>query len=228
MRCREVRNRIDSLAAQGKAWTDDPVVKEHLDRCAGCTAYVTASSRLSRLLTVGCEDDAVNPTPIEMQRQQVEARVASGRTPSRTRTVAWSWLPDLSMTHHPVLRMGIAVAVLLITAVSIVPFTVHHTVGYDLNLDGVDHHLVQDDQQICDLLTGLGLVEAGVDRCGCNTTSCCLSILDLKTEQEAVMVVGAIARLNEDVLTTRITPIRAKASRSLLQRASEIFRRGSS
>ena len=228
MRCHQVRDRIDRLAAAGEAWADDPALKEHLDRCAGCAEYAAASDGLSRLLNAGRDDDAADVTPIESQRQQVEARAVSGKTPSPTRTVAWRWLPDLSLRHHPVLRMGIAVTVLIITAVSIVPFTVHHTVGYDLNLNGVDHHLVQDDEKICDLLSGLGLVEAGVDRCGCNTTACCLSILDLKSEHEANLVVGAIARLNDETLTTKITPIRAKASRSLLQRAGDILRRGSS
>ena len=228
MRCGEIRDRIDRLAAVGQAWADDPVLAKHLDDCADCVEYAMVSNKLHSLLTVGHEDDAVDATPLALQRQQVEARAAAGRTPSRRRTVAWSWLPDLSMKYHPVLRMGIATAVLLITAVSIVPFTVHHTVGYDLNLNGVDHQLVQDDERICELLTGLGLVEAGVDRCGCDTMSCCLSILDLKTEQEAILVAGAIGSLHDEALTTIITPIRAKASRSLLQRAGDILRRGSS
>jgi len=228
MRCREVRDRIDGLATAGEAWTDDPALVEHLNQCPDCTQYAAASDGLNRLLNAGRVDDVVNATPIEMQRQQVEVRVASGKIVSRARTVAWRWLPDLSMKHHPVLRLAAATAVLMITAVSIVPFTVHHTIGYDLNLNGVDHHLVQDDEKICELLHALGLVEAGVDRCGCDGTACCLSILDLKSEHEANLVVGAIARLNDETLTTKITPIRAKASRSLLQRVGEILQRGSS
>ena len=201
---------------------------EHLNRCPDCAEYATASDALNRLLNAGREDDTVNATPMEIQRRQVEARVASGETPSRTRTVAWRWLPELSLRHHPVLRLGIAVTILLITAVSIIPFTIYDTVGYDLNLNGVDHQLVQDDERICDLLTDLGLVEAGVDRCGCDSIACCLSILDLKSEQEATLVLGVIERLNDETLTTRITPIRAKTSRSLLQRAGEVLQRGSS
>lgn len=228
MRCHDVRDKIDGLAATGKAWMDDTTLMEHLDQCSDCVDYATASDGLNRLLNVAREDDAVGATALEQQRQQVETRAESGKTPRRTRTVAWRWLPELSMKRHPALRLATATAVLLVTAVSIVPFTFHHTVGYDLNLDGVDHQFVLDDERICDLLTSLGLVEAGVDRCGCDATACCLSILDLKSEQEAILVAGAIGRLHDEALTTRITPIRAKASRSLLQRASEIFQRGSS
>jgi len=227
MQCREIRDRIDSLAA-GKVRANDTTLRQHLDECPECAEYAAVSDKLNGLLNIGREDDAVNAAPIEKQRLQVEARAASGAKRSRVRTVAWSWLPDLSLKYHPVLRMGIATAVLIITAVSIVPFTIHHTVGYDLNLNGVDHHLVQDDERICELLTVLGLVEAGVDRCGCDSSACCLSILDLKSEHEVNMVAGAIARLNDETLTTGITPIRAKASRSLLQRAGDILRRGSS
>jgi len=228
MHCREVKNRIDGLTASGEAWTDDPALMEHLNQCPDCARYAAVSDGLNRLLSASREDDVVNTTPIEIQRQQVEARVASNRTPSRTRTVAWWWLPDLSVKRHPVLRLATAVTILIITAIGIMPFTHYHTIGYDLNLNGVDHCLVQNDEQICELLTSLGLVEAGVDRCGCDATACCLSILDLKSEQEAILVMGAIARLNDETLTTKITPIRAKASRSLLQRAGDILLGGSS
>lgn len=228
MNCPDARNRIDGLAAGDNAGTDDLTLIEHLDKCAECAEYAMVSDKLNGLLSIGREDDAVDIVPIGLQRQQVEARAVSGEKRSRVRTVAWRWLPDLSLKHHPILRTGIATAVLLITAVSIVPFTVHRTVGYDLNLDGVDHRLVEDDERICELLTALGLVEAGIDRCGCDTTSCCLSILDLKSEQEVNLVAGAIGRLHDEALTSRITPIRAKASRSLLQRASDMLQGGSS
>ena len=75
---------------------------------------------------------------------------------------------------------------------------------------------------------GIRLVEAGVDHCGYDTTSCCVSILDLKSEQEAILVAGAIGRLHDEELTTSITPIRTKGSSSLLQRAGEILTGGSS
>ena len=227
MRCHNVRKQIDSLAAV-KEYRADTALMEHINRCPDCARYANVSDKLNGLMTAGREDDAADTTPIEMQRQQVEARAASYKTPTRTRTVAWRWLPDLSIAHRPVLRAGIATIVLLITAVSIVPFTVHRTVGYDLNFDGVDHQLVVDDERICELLTDLGLLEAGVDRCGCDTTACCLSILDLKSEQEVILVAGAIGRLHDETLTTKITPIRAKASRSLLQRAGDMLKRGTS
>jgi hypothetical protein len=228
MRCHDAKNRIDDLATSGIVWTTDATLVEHIEQCPTCAEYAVVSDKLSGLITAGREDDAVGATPIEMQRQQVEARAASSKRPTRTRTVAWSWLPDLSMTHRPVLRAGIATMVLLITAVSIIPFTFHRTVGYDLNFDGVDHQLVHDDELICELLTDLGLLEAGVDRCGCDATACCLSILDLKSEQEVILVAGAIGRLHDETLTTKITPIRAKASLSLLQRASDMFKRATS
>ncbi len=228
MNCPDARNRIDGLAAGDNPNADDLTLADHLDRCAECAEYAMVSDKLNGLLSIGRQDDEIDTVPLGLQQQQVEARTISGEKCSRARTVAWRWLPDLSLTHHPVIRMGIATAALLITAVSIVPFTVHRTVGYDLNLDGVDHRLVEDDEQICELLTTLGLVEAGIDRCGCDTTACCLSILDLKTEHEVNLVAGAIGRLHDETLTSRITPIRAKASRSLLQRASDILQGGSS
>ena len=78
---------------------------------------------------------------------------------------------------------------------------------------------------MCDLLGHLGLVDAGVELNGCDTT-CSVSILDLKTENEAHMVVGAIARLCESKLTTSIVPIRTKSTRTLLEQANELFLHG--
>lgn len=228
MRCHDARNLIDRLQAEGRRGDDDAQLAEHLESCHECRAYLKASEGLERLLEHGRVDDVAEVTPIELQRQQVQARAAAGKTSARERTVAWRWLPDLSARYRGAARLASGMAVLLITAISIIPFTFHRTVGYDLNLDGVDHSLVQDDERICELLFGLGLDEAGVDRCGCDTTACCLSILDLKSEQEAMMVAGAIGRLHDERLRTRITPIKAKASRSLLQRAGDIFRNDAS
>ena len=68
-------------------------------------------------------------------------------------------------------------------------------------------------------------MEAGVEIHHCDT-SCSLSILDLKSESEVDLVVGAITRLNETALTTSLVPIRARTSGSLLDQANEIITRG--
>jgi hypothetical protein len=115
------------------------------------------------------------------------------------------------------------VAVILVV-VTFVPFTRYRTVGYDLNLHNVSLELAQNDEHICELLARLGLVDAGVDLKGCDTT-CSLAILDLKSEREAHLVVGAIARLSETDLSSSITPIRTKSSQSLLGQANDLLRR---
>lgn len=218
MRCREARNRMIQNTPGQTGRPQDPELRDHLTNCRNCADQAAATGLLNRLLAVTGVNDETYPTSIEIQKQQVEARVKTNDIPRLTGRL-------LPIIHLP--RWSLAAAAIVLIALAIIPFASYRTVGYDLNLEGISRDLGEDDEQICLLLDQLGLVEAGVDVIGCDTT-CSLSILDLKTEREANLVVGALARLNTATMTSNIVPIRAKTSRSLLDQAHAIIRRGDS
>jgi hypothetical protein len=208
MRCRVVREEIDAAGARGAQPMENPEIRAHLEKCSACAEYARASGFLHRSLTRAAADDSVDIIPLKNQRVTVEARLARGVKPERRHSPRW--------LRRPALAGSLVVAVLAV--VTLVPFSYYRTIGYDLNLDGVSLEIGQDDEVVCDLLHRLGLTEAGVDLHDCDST-CSLSILDLKSEREAYLVVGAIARLSESEVTTDLVPIRTRHSRSLLEKA---------
>ena len=227
MRCHEARKRIDVLDQHENRPTTDADLRDHLNICEDCRGYAVLSGTMEKMFEAARVDDATGIKPMEQQRSEIETRLklppdsrvrATGGVSRRTRRPFFV---------RPAFRLSAAATTIVLTVLAFVPFNYYRTVGYDLNLQGVSRHLAHSDEQICDLLTKLGLVEAGVDVKGCDTT-CSMAILDLKTETEAHMVAGAIARLNEPGLTTSIVPIRTRSTRSLLEQANAFIRRGDS
>lgn len=227
MHCHEARDRIARAQGSQVGQVEDPSLRDHLRVCRDCAAHAAATGLLDRLLDAAGENDLDNQAPIDVQRQQVETRAQQSPAGRQPGLLSRLWQAGLKLRPRPAFYLSTAAATIILVALAVVPFSFYRTVGYDLNLDGVSLELAQNDEHICDLLHRLGLFEAGVDVIDCDTT-CSLSILDLKSEQEAILVVGAIARLNDADLTTSITPIRAKTSRSLLEHANAIIRRGES
>ncbi|MCX6834747.1 MAG: hypothetical protein NTW07_06365 [candidate division Zixibacteria bacterium] len=227
MRCHEARKRIDVLDQNENSPYADTYLQDHLDICEDCRKYAVLSGAMERMIATARVDDTVAMKPMEQQRSEIESRLKSSPD-TQLRTAAGVFLRTKRPFYKlPALRLGVAAATVVLVALVFVPFSYYQTVGYDLNLQGVSRHLAYSDEQICELLSGLGLIEVGVDVKGCEAT-CSLAIFGLKTETEANMVAGAIARLSEPGLTTSIVPIRARSTRNLLEQANELIRRGDS
>jgi len=226
MRCLEARKRIDVDQYENGPSTDLDL-RDHLNICDDCRGYAVLSGTMERMFDAARVDDTTDIKPMEQQRSEIETRLRLSPDARIRATGGVSLRRKRPFFKRPAFRLGVAAATVVLAALAFVPFSYYQTVGYDLNLQGVSRHLAHSDEQICELLTKLGLVEAGVDVKGCDAT-CSLAILDLKTETEAHMVAGAIARLNEPGLTTSIVPIRTRSTRSLLEQANEMIRRSDS
>jgi len=227
MRCREARNRIDLLGWNQVQAGADGKLQDHLQLCPACAEYAELSGQFEAALRESRADDVSKVVPLEHQRLQVERRIQAYSRQSRRQAPALGWSQLWSFLLRPSVRWAASAVAVAILALAFVPFTQYRTIGYDVSLDGVSRELALNHERICDLLTRLGLNEAGVDIIGCDTT-CSVSIFDLKSEHEAHLVLGAIARLGETDLTTNIVPIRAKSSRTLLEQANDLIRRGES
>lgn len=226
MRCHEARKRIDVLDQNENSPCAGTDLQDHLDTCEDCRNYAALSGAMERIFVAARVDDTADMKPLEQQRSEIENRLKQSPA-SRLRTAGGVFLRTKRPFYKlPAFRLGVAATVVLVALV-FVPFSYYQTVGYDLNLQGVSRHLAYSDEQICELLSGLGLLEVGVDVKGCEAT-CSLAIFGLKTETEANMVAGAIARLSEPGLTTSIVPIRARSTRNLLEQANELIRRSDS
>ena len=71
--------------------------------------------------------------------------------------------------------------------------------------------MVADDNIICDMLYSMGLLEAAVDVLGCDST-CSLLIFDLKSREEAQLVVAAFHQVDDDHVKTDVIPVFSPAS----------------
>lgn len=227
MRCHEARKRIDVLDQHEDGPSADPDLRDHLNICENCRGYAVLSGTMERMLAAARIDDTTGMKSMEQQQTEIDARLRLSIEKRIRATGGVSRQATRPLFKRPAFRLSAVAAMAVLAALAFVPFSYYRIVGYDLNLQGVSRHLAHSDEQICELLTRLGLVEAGVDVKGCDTT-CSMAILDLKTETEAHLVAGAIARLNEPGLTTSIIPIRTRSTRSLLEQANEIIRRGDS
>jgi hypothetical protein len=205
--------------------TTDLELQEHLHICRECAEYARVSELLQTALAAAQTDDSFNIVSIEQQRERVEQRLRARGLRARQAIAVTNLSPRWFFFLRPSVRWSLSAVTLALLALVFIPFNHYHTVGYDLSVDGVSRELALNHEQMCEILTKLGLVEAGVEVLACDTT-CCVSILDLKSEREAHLVAGAIARLSETDLTTNIVPIRAKSSRTLIEQANELIRRG--
>ena len=206
MRCHEAESRLTGSRRDISAIGNDPELAQHLKECPRCAEYARAAGLLERALSGLTEDGREYPVPLTQMRNRVEARVAR-----RRRVPVWLRKPALSLAG------AVAVGFLI---VSLVPFEYGETIGYDIRFGGVSPELVQEEEHICDMLSTLGLDEAGVDMLGCDTT-CSLRILDLKSAEEVELVSTALRQANPDRLTVHVTPLRTTGSRTLLNRAQD-------
>jgi hypothetical protein len=171
------------------------------------------------MLLAASENDAANVIPMLAQKNVVEARASQS-----ARGMLWRRLFWFAMEHGERNRLqygiGVGVAVALLTFVSLVPFRYDHTIGYDVAFAGVCREVGIDDERICDVLYGLGLEEADIDVSECDST-CDLTVVDLKSEQEVGMVVAAFNGLCTDDPVADVIPVVTSTSGSLLRQANE-------
>jgi len=216
MRCTEARYRIEQTSRGQSGRANDQDLLRHLQECGDCRTYAELTDSFERVLRVAAVDDTVPGLAIDEQRLCVETRLRNdGRALRR--------IARPRLLTRPAWRLALSGATIVLATFVFIPFTRYQTVGYDVSVDGTCMEVALNHERMCDMLGNLGLDEAGVDLIGCDTT-CCVSILDLKTEREAQMVAGAIARLCEKKVTTSIVPIVSRSTGTLLERANDLLR----
>lgn len=211
MRCREARHRLTGSGLDDAALRHDQELMEHLKNCPECAEYAEAAGTLRQMLTAASSNDSENVVPMSQQRELVERRLAepAGRA------------ADMH-GHRRRLRYGIGIAVgaVVLVLASLIPFGYDRTIGYDVAFGGVCEEVAFDDEKICDLLYDLGLDQADIGAAYCDTT-CSLRIIELRSLEEAELVVQAFSGLCKIDPTADVIPVVERGSGSLLDQANE-------
>lgn len=189
----------------------DGELQDHLRHCPECAQEAGAIETLRQLLNSAREDITSDIKPLAEQKELVSRRVDTGRTGSGHARL------------RPVVGLGFAAILTVITFFTLIPFNYTRTVGYEIAFDGVDKELAEDVEGICDILFSLGLDQADVDVLGCDTT-CSLLIVDLKSPEEVEKVIAAFTDIDPTSLATNVIPVQTRASGTLLDQASETIR----
>ena len=217
MHCDQARRRISEHEKVGTDPGKDPSLVDHLQSCSQCRREAQATGLLARVLKTAGEDDPVDITPFMEARRSVEARVAASDIRSSVTDHAESGF-SIGRLWRPARVVYASVALAAILVIALMPFQYDKTIGYAVAFAGVERELAEDHEFICDLLYDLGLVEADVDLLGCDST-CNVQVVELRTLEEAQLIVNALARINNAELSSDIIPVREGASASLLERA---------
>ncbi len=220
MNCRDARLRMTGSRRDGTPIEQDHELQEHLKGCPACAREAEINSKLRQMLENAARgDEAQIPSQLEMERL-VSARLASPATAKRHPFIETFQAFRYSIWRHPARGVALGLTVVVLAFVSLIPFNYTHTLGYDLALAGVCEEYAENDEQICAMLSGLGLDDAGVDVLGCDST-CSLQIIDLNSREEVRLVVAAFENLCPDRITSNVVPVVSKGSSSLLNRANQ-------
>ena len=211
MLCREAKRRLTGSIRDISKLTADRELMEHIRFCPSCNREKELFGILQKLLETGSMDDLSNILPMQEQRFEVEKKIAN-RSGERKATGK-----KRRLVFKPIYGLGI-LAVLIFFI--LIPFTYYEVIGYEVALGGIDPELAESDEIVCDMLYELGLGDAAVDLHGCDMT-CSLVIFDLKSRQEAEIVVAAFSALNVEKMTADVRPVRTPVSGTLFNRANE-------
>ena len=211
MRCREARHRLTSSGSDSAALRNNRELMEHIAQCPACAEYARATGTLRQMLIAASTNDSDDITPISQQRKIIDKRMAES---SESRV-------DMQPYRGRIrLSIGIAVGVVLLVLISIVPFGYDRTVGYHVAFAGLCEEVAVDDDRICDILYNLGLDEADIGAAYCDTT-CTIHIVELRSLEEAELVVQAFSGLCRIDPTANVIPVVKRESASLLDQANE-------
>lgn len=210
MRCREVKSRIsDVLHRRTDSLSADAL--SHIKHCSMCNAEYNAVQKIMQSYEVADSEFSERPLDMKQVQKQVLAR-AQLDSGSRKLTKRIAGTPSMAI--------GIVCAAAVFAFLTLFPFRYDRTVGYEVAVAGVDCNFTECDNVICELLYQIGLEDADVDFLGCNPT-CSLTVIDLKTKEEAELVVAALNRVSPDPIKSNVVPIRTTTEATLLDKAHE-------
>jgi len=217
MRCREALNRLNRLDRS----TNEPdrELLEHLKSCPECARQAEAARELREVLAEMSADDEVDRITWPEQIRRVEAAAARAYQ-NQPREIPIMSAMKRQLKLRPRLSAGLAAALAVLLAGTLIPFKFDQTVGFEVAVAGVDRDLALNESKLQELqqyLTQLGLTAARIDVTGCQTT-CNLVVSNLASSEDADVVANAFRQIAVSPVIS-INQIKEEVSGSTLRYA---------
>ena len=151
------------------------------------------------------EREHARVAPDDLPLAVVRARVEhAGRAPARqTARISKGTLLmnkiQHSLSRRPSLSISVAAVAILLIVLTVIPFSVDETVGYQVALAGVNPDLALDGDRVQELLDALDADNARFDVGDCDKT-CKVYISDLKDTNQVRLVIEAFNEMGEAVV----------------------------
>lgn len=224
MRCSEAKRRLSQRPLDRAKQVDDLKLREHLQECSGCSRHAAALEALNRDLAMASVHDTDGGLPLSFIKSRVEARASitsSGKIKENPLMAAFT----KSFRKRPRVSVSIVTAVVVLAFLTLIPFKLDRTVGYEVAVAGVDKALALDGDRVTALLNQLGLEGAAVDVTDCAAT-CNVIIRELKSQKDADLVAAAFksgggTNVNLEIICD-IRKIIGEESGSLLNHANNM------
>ncbi len=201
MRCRQAKQKLNAVNFDNSEIANDQSLLNHLNECSACASLVTAERSLRSDFQEASVDDTKEVISDWLLKAQVERQAASDRSKFRENHLM-AIFSNLFKKQSK-LTIGVTtVAVVLLLSV-LIPFSYNKTIGYEVAFAGVDKHLALDSSKIQELLAKLGIENVDIDVSGCETT-CNVKISDLKSTDDAKLVVAAFNEIDHVVVLEEI------------------------
>ncbi|MEE9441440.1 MAG: hypothetical protein V3V99_02080 [candidate division Zixibacteria bacterium] len=180
-----------------------------------------AEKGLQNILSAAGRDDNDKVIPLSGMKSKIEAKTNIDSVATSDQKMR-SGFNFRAFIRKPAYSITLAALTIIIIISAVIPLKYKKTIGYEVAFSGVNKDLYDDDNVFCDLLQYLGLNDADIDFQGCQA-SCSLVVIDLKTEEEAMMVVSAFTQIDTDKITPQVITIQTNEMKTLLDQANEKF-----
>lgn len=197
MSCKNIKQLIAESIDRNLTEQEKSEIEIHSENCPLCFEQMKRENLLSQLFSVSTEIDDSYIIPQNIMKNRVEQQLKDSNT-SR---------PFVNLIKKPIL-IPLFSAALILFAITFF-FTEeknNNLFAYEVSLDGIALEMVDDNDLICEMLYTIGLTEASFDVIGCDTT-CALVIFDLKSKQEAEMVVNIFHAIDKQTIKTDVIEI---------------------
>lgn len=191
MPCNKIKELLSSGPIESLKEELRTMLLDHLDNCPDCASDQQLRAEVHTLLASANELEKEASIPMNAMRTRVETTIASKQTPK-------------------LIPIGITGAVAAVMLVVVIWFSNSgnqmFAAEYEVAIEGVDQSLIDSNGLICEMLEGNGLIEAGYDVTGCEAT-CNLVVFNLRTKDEAELVVRLFGKLSDENISSRVIPI---------------------
>ena len=220
MRCSEIRRRINNINSDLAL---DKDLQNHISTCQKCAMLVKAELDLRKSFTEAGVSDDLEIIPWSIQKNRAEAEADQILQQEEK---GFNIMKTISkqFTLRPKLSVSLCVGLALLLLITMIPFKIERSMGYEVAIAGVNKDLAMDSEKITKLLKAIGCDDASFNLGDCEAT-CELKISELKSEDEVKIVVAAFDKMG-NCIVEEITSVDGVSTNTLLNHAKNKIKIG--